>query len=198
MTAVLTAGACSEPREESPTRPDALAGRNLIPDAPTDAPSPTPTPDQTGTLPVNPGGGGGGATADPGGCREPVPPPISRLNVKVLSSQGDRRVLDATPLVGPDAAYCSQVGYTDGRLFCPVRPEGDPERTACEALRVGRASDTGRTGPTWTADGRSCQGGLAGTSCLNHPENQYLVFAYGTGTFRACVSGGACGEVAIR
>ena len=198
MTAILTAGACAKPREEIPTRPDALAGRNLIPDAPIDEPSPTPTPDQTGTLPVNPGGGGGGTTADAGACGEPVPPPISRLNVKKLFVQASRTVLDATPLVGPDGAYCRQVGYTDGRLFCPVRPEGDPERTACEALRVGRASDTGRTGPTWTAEGRLCQGGTAGTYCLNHPENQYLVFAYGSGVFRACVSGGACGKVEIR
>lgn len=198
MTAILTAGACSKPREEIPTRPDALAGRNLIPDAPINEPAPTPTPDQTGTLPVSPGGGGGGTTADAGACGEPAPPPISRLNVKVLFVQASRSVLDATPLVGPDGAYCRQVGYADGRLFCPVRPEGDPARSACEALGVGRASDTGRTGPTWTAEGRPCQGGTAGTYCLNHPENQYLVFAYGSGAFRACVSGGACGKVEIR
>jgi len=191
--------------QDQPTRPDTLAHRNLIPDAPLNAPSPSPTPDPTAILPANPGGGGedvggggGGAAIDSGTCGAPTPPPISRLNVKVLNVQANRNVLDATPLVGPDPAYCAQVGYTDGRLFCPVRPEGHPERSACEALRVGRASDTGRIGPTWTAEGRPCQGRTGGPSCLNHPDNQFLLFAYGTGTFQACVGRGACGQTTVR
>jgi hypothetical protein len=196
MAVVLSLGACSTPQEETPTMPDALAGRNLIPEAPLDEPSPSPTPDLTGTFPPDQGGwaGGGGAAGDTGTCAAPIPPPIARLNVKILFTQANRLVLDATPLVGPDGAYCREIGFTDGRLFCPVRPEGHPERLSCEALRVGSASDTGRTGPTWTANGRPCQGGGQGTYCVNHPDNQYLVYAYGTGTFRACVTGGACGE----
>lgn len=197
LTALLAAGACSTPQEEGPTRPDALAGRNLIPEAPLDAPSPTPTPDDDWTFPPGSGGGGSGAAADARPCGEPAPPPISRVNVKVLSTQAERLVLDATPLVGPNPAYCRQIGFTDDRQYCPVRPEGDPERSDCEALRVGSASDTGRRGPTWTANGRSCQTGATGTHCVNHPSNQYLVFAYGTGTFRACVSGGVCGAITI-
>ena len=204
VAVALLAAACTGVPEE-PTRPDALAGRNLIPDAPLNEPSPTPTPDRTGTLPANPGGGGGGvggggggSAIDAGTCGVPAPPPISRFNVKVLTLQPDRAVLDATPLVGPDPAYCAQVGYTDGRLFCPVRPEGHPERSACEAVQVGRASDTGRIGPTWTAEGRPCQGRTEGASCLNHPDNQFLVFAYGNGTFQACAGRGACGQTTVR
>jgi hypothetical protein len=119
------------------------------------------------------------------------------VNVKVLTQQPSRSILDATPLVGPDETYCEQIGYTDGRSFCPVRPPGHPERTACEAERVGSATDTGRIGPTWSANGGSCQGESSGASCLNHPDNQYLVFAYGAGTFRACVAGGTCGQIVL-
>ena len=94
-------------------------------------------------------------------------------------------------------AYCRAIGFTDGRAFCPVRPEGHPERLACEAAVVGRASDTGRAGPTWSADGRRCTGPDGGTSCLNHRENQYLAFAYGAGVFRACAASGVCGEITL-
>jgi hypothetical protein len=115
--------------------------------------------------------------------------------VKLHSRLAERVLLDATPLVGPDIDYCRAIGFTDGRSFCPVRAEGAPDRQACEALRVGRASDTGRFGPTWSANGRSCQGPEAGASCLNHPENQYQVFAYGQGTFKACTASGVCGSL---
>jgi len=119
------------------------------------------------------------------------------VNVKVHSSQPQRWLLDATPLVGPDATYCAAIGYTDGRSFCPVRPDGHPERAACEALRVGAAQDTGRIGPTWSVNGRSCSGGEATPSCENHPDNQYLVYAFTGGTFRACASGGGCGSITL-
>ncbi len=198
LTIVVAAAACKTIREELPTQPEPsdpdapLAGGPMIPAAPT--PSPSPTPEDETPLPADPGGGGGGTSAS---CGEPVPPGISRVNVKVFASQPSRVILDATPLVGPDGTYCQLIGYTDGRSFCPVRPAGHPERTACEALRVGSATDTGRIGPTWSAAGRPCQGESGGTSCLNHSDNQYLVYAYGAGTFRACVAGGACGQIAL-
>jgi hypothetical protein len=190
VAAVL--GACGSTHEDLPAEPDApaLDAASLIPDAPTPSPplSPTPPPN-TGPLPTQPGGGTTSA-----GCGPPAPPPVSRVKVNVHLVQSSHTVLDATPLVGPDASYCRAIGYTDGRSFCPVRPDGHPERGACEALRVGRASDTGRVGPTWSADGRPCQGPETRASCLNHPDNQFLVYAYGSGTFRACVTGGVCGE----
>jgi hypothetical protein len=119
------------------------------------------------------------------------------VNVKLHGGSGERSLLDSTPLVGPDAEYCRKVGFTDGRSICPVRPEDNPERQACEALRVGRASDTGRPGPTWSANGKRCNGPDGGTACMNHADNQYLVWAYGSGTFRACTAGGVCGELAL-
>ena len=199
LTIVVAAAACKTIREELPTQPEPsdpdapLAGGPMIPAAPT--PSPSPTPQDETPLPANPGagGGGGGASAS---CGEPVPPGISRVNVKVFTQQASRVILDATPLVGPNESYCQQIGYTDGRSMCPVRPAGHPERTACEALRVGSA-DTGRIWPTWSANGRPCRGESGGASCQNHPDNQYLVFAYGAGTFRACVVGGACGQTTL-
>jgi hypothetical protein len=118
------------------------------------------------------------------------------MNVHVHSSNSDRVMLDSTPLVGPDVLYCQQIGYTDGRSFCPVRPDGHPERLACEAARVGLAADTGRVGPTWSVNGRRCDG-TGMPLCVNHPSNQFLVQTFGSGTFRACAQNGLCGEVTL-
>ncbi len=194
LLALALAG-CGGNETAPPTRPAPLPEVALIPTVPAPQPSPTPTPgsgpDEEPYPAVPPGGGVSGS------CGDPVPPAVSRMNVKLHGSSGDRAVLDSTPIVGPDAAYCKRIGYTDGRTFCPVRGEGHPERAACEAARVGRASDTGRAGPTWSANGKRCNGPDGGASCLNHPDNQYLAFAYGSGTFRACTASGVCGEVAI-
>jgi hypothetical protein len=198
VAAGLAAGSCGD-GAEAPTEPPRLPdAASLIPEAPAPQPTASPTP---GPIPddeiivVDPGGGGGGSGTS-GTCGEPFPPPVSRFNVKVHSAQSDRVVLDATPLVGPDAGYCSRIGFNDGRSFCPVRMEGDPERQACEAALVGAAEDTGRYGPTWTVNGAPCDGAdHGGASCANHPGNQYLALASGRGTFRACSSSGACGEI---
>jgi hypothetical protein len=194
---VLT-GACSTVHEELPSQSEtsqALADGSLIPDAPT--PTPTPTPGLT-APPAYPGGGdAGGSGGFVGSCGEPSPPSISRVRIGVLHTQTERQVLNSTPLVGPDGAYCRLIGYTDGRLFCPVRPDGHPERQACEALLVGHATDTGRVGPTWTAERRPCRGRTGGASCQNHPDNQFLVIAYGAGTFEACTASGTCGRYVV-
>jgi hypothetical protein len=95
--------------------------------------------------------------------------------------------------VGPDVEYCQKIGFTDGRSFCPVRPEGHPQRQACELYATGRAKDTGRPGPTWYFGGNFCTGQASG--CQNHPENQYLLLIYRGGTFQACAKNGVCGEV---
>jgi hypothetical protein len=171
---------------------------SLIPTAPAPQPGATPTPAPTPDdeiIVVTPGGGGGGGTA--GSCGAPFPPPVARFNVKVHSHQADRYLLDSTPLVGPDAAYCAAVGFPD-RTFCPVRQEGDPERSACEAAVVGVAEDTGRAGPTWTANGGACDGtDHGGASCVNHSSNQYLAYASGAGSFRACAASGVCGSLTL-
>jgi hypothetical protein len=120
------------------------------------------------------------------------------MAVGLLIVGNGRLILDSTPLVGPDAAYCREIGFTDGRQFCPVRPEGNPDRFACEAQLIGRARDTGRIGPTWSANGAAClSGGGTEPYCNNHPENQYLVFAVGSGTFTACASNGVCGAYRV-
>jgi hypothetical protein len=195
----LAAGSCGggsgDNSKQSEHLPDGTA---LIPTAPapqpTPKPSPTPIPDDE-IIVVTPGGGGGGTNS--ASCGDPFPPPVARFNVKVLSHQADRYVLDSTPLVGPDAAYCARVGYPD-RSFCPVRLEGDAERSACEAAIVGVAEDTGRAGPTWSANGGPCDGNdHGGASCANHSSNQYLALAWGAGTFRACAASGVCGAISL-
>jgi hypothetical protein len=197
LAALLVAAACHDSGEtsgQSGRLPDAVS---LIPSAPAPQPTPTPTPGEEPVdepIPAIPGSGGDSSAE----CGSPVPPAVSRINVKVHGRLADHTVLDATPLVGPNAEYCHEIGFTDGRSFCPVRPEGHPERQACEAAIVGTASDTGRYGPTWSANGRPCAGPDGGAAaCLNHPDNQYLAFAYGAGTFRACAESGVCGQVSL-
>jgi hypothetical protein len=91
--------------------------------------------------------------------------------------------LDSTPLVGPDVAYCAAIGYTDGRSFCPVRPDGAPDRYACEIWRVGTADDTGYPGPTWTkVDVGYCTGPSSG--CQVAPGNPFQLWAYAGGPYR--------------
>ena len=113
-----------------------------------------------------------------------------------VHQRGDNHwLLDSTPIVGPDAEYCAKIGFTDGRTFCPVRMEGNPERSACETYVTGRAQDTGRPGPTWTVNGSSCTGRPV---CENSPDNQYQVIGYQGGVYRACGNkNGVCGEVTV-
>ena len=71
------------------------------------------------------------------GCGKPYPPPIHHFNSKIHTPGIDAVTLDSTAIVGPDVVYCATIGYTDGRAWCPVRVENDPEREPCEAWRVG-------------------------------------------------------------
>lgn len=134
------------------------------------------------------------------GCGKPYPEPIHHFNAKVHLKGPDYATLDSTPIVGPDANYCSAIGYTDGRAYCPVRGEGSRDREACESWRVGKATDTGRGGPTWQhgkgENAEYCKG-LAVNGCANHPDNQYQLLAARGGTYVMCAQNGACGEAYV-
>jgi hypothetical protein len=124
------------------------------------------------------------------GCGRPYPPPVTRFNCKVHLKSNEFYTLDSTPLVGPNAEYCYGIGFTDGRTICPIRPEGAPDREACEHWRVGKAKDSGRFGPTWRkGDGTFCTGPDSG--CANHPDNQYQLFTYRSGTYTVTAENGA-------
>ena len=124
------------------------------------------------------------------GCGRPYPPPVTRLNCKLHLRGTEFYTLDSTPIVGPDVAYCASIGYTDGRSLCPVRMENSADRVACENWRVGKAKDIGRPGPTWTkADGSFCTGPASG--CQNHPDSQYQLFTYASGTYTVTAENGA-------
>lgn len=180
-------GTPTEPQPEAEARPpsttDGILGRSPAP-----TPSPSASPEPGGPSP-SPSPNAGAAD-----CGEPLPPPLSRINVVVHQRGPETWTLDSTPLVGPDIAYCQSIGFTDGRSFCPVRPEGHPRRIACEKYATGIAQDTGRAGPTWYFNNAFCTGRSMG--CQNHPENQYQLLVYVGGTFRACATSGVCGEVA--
>jgi len=160
-------------------------GGSATPDSlpPTPAPSPSATPTPEPTPEPTPAAH----------CPRPLPPPISRVKVRVLYKNREYWTLDATPLVGPDPVYCKKIGYTDGRVFCTVRPEGDPERSDCEAYAVGFAEDTGRPGPTWTRGGQLCTG--PDSLCQNTPDNQFQLWIFRGAVYTACVENGTCGSV---
>jgi hypothetical protein len=201
--ALLLLWACSLP-DNTPTEPQPVQTVAPTPTAnpndprpspvigaPAPAPTPTPTGEPSPQPTPEPSGGSGEGAAE---CGEPLPPPLSRFNVKVHIKGANAWTLDSTPLVGPDAAYCAKVGFPD-RSICPVRPEGNPQRTACELYIVGRAADTGRPGPTWYRGNSLCTGEASG--CSNHSENQYLLLVYTGGDFRACGESGVCGDVEV-
>lgn len=129
------------------------------------------------------------------GCFQPYPPQISRFGIKVQLQGNQTKTLDSTPQVTSNGAYCAAIGYTDGRTFCPLRPEGTAQRVPCEGWRVGLAKDTGRLGPTWLRDGKPCTGPASG--CANEPHNQYRLVAYfdngNTHTYSACSDLDQCG-----
>lgn len=150
-------------------------------------PSPEPTPEPTPEPAPEPP-----PPADTGDCGEPYPPPIQKVKAKVHLPGSKKWTLDSTALVA-GADYCREIGFTDGRSRCPVRPEGHPEREACEALAIGRAADTGRPGPTWDRNGEYCDG----SACENHPSNQHLLWAYKNGKYSACAQNGVCGSVTV-
>lgn len=196
---------CHTITEQSPTQPTSPTTTNpgsgiltvSIPAIPTSTPTPkptTPTPAPSATPGPSPTPSPTPAPPDASGCGNPLPPAISRMNVKVHIRGPNKWTLDSTPLVH-DGAYCAKVGFTDGRLDCPVRPEGAPDRVACETYAVGRAQDTGRPGPTWTRNGHLCTG--ASGDCDNHEDNQYLLYAYGGGVYEACTEDDVCGNVVV-
>jgi len=203
--AALVLVGCHTITEELPTQPSAA------PTAPASgvlkvaipviaAPTPTPKPSAT---PPNPGPGPtptptpapAPTPTPPGadGCPAPLPPQISRMNAYIHIRGPNKWTLDVTPLVH-DGDYCTKVGFV-GRLDCPVRPEGDPNRFACEIYAIGYAADTHRPGPTWTRNGHYCTGEAG--DCDNHEDNQFLLYAYGSGMYSACTDDGICGTVEV-
>lgn len=196
MAAVLVLVGCHTITEELPTEPsrtpaDSPILKVPIPKIPIATPTPaaTPTPKPTAT----PGPEPTPAPTPVAGCNPPLPPAVSRMNTKIHIKGGPKITLDTTPLVR-DAAYCRKVGFPD-RTECPVRPEGNAERVPCETYAVGHAFDTGRAGPTWYKDGKLCTG--QSDSCENHPDNQYLLWAYGSGYYKACTEDDVCGGVQV-
>jgi hypothetical protein len=157
--------------------------------APTPAPTPTPSPTPVG-LPA-------------GMICDPTPPPILRMQLKVHAGEGARIILDSKPLVVNVDHYCDRVGFGDWK-FCDTRPEGDPQRVACDYLVTGQAEDTGRWGPTWFFGDDLCS--YFPESCANHPTEQFMAIAKDKGTYEACASdrwpvaddGSHCGTIDIK
>lgn len=116
-------------------------------------------------------------------CHNPDPVPVDHWNVKEHIKGANKTIVDSTPLVH-NGNYCAAIGFTDGRLDCPVRMEGDPMRLTCETEVVGV--------PQWIFTGIGGQ---------VSPENpyQYWVPRGNTGTAKVCtqVEPRVCGEVKV-
>jgi hypothetical protein len=152
------------------------------PSSPTGTPTPTvilPSPVASPTP--------AGPVALPAGmvCSSPTPPPLLRMSLKVHAGEPGRFILDSKPLVVNENGYCDKVGFGDWK-FCETRPEGHPEREACDYLVTGKATDTGRWGPTWYHDNDLCAS--VPDLCVSHGGNQFLVVAKGSGEYRACAA----------
>ncbi len=153
---------------------------------PTPVPTPAPTPTPDSSIPP-----------EGSGCGKPYPPPLRIINVKLHIMAPDYFTLDSTPLVGPSSEFCREIGYTDGREYCPVRLEQDPERRACEAWLMGPAEDTGRPGPTWSRDLEHWCTTFEASTCQHNPDNPYSLFITVGGKYQACKGEEVCGQVII-
>jgi hypothetical protein len=132
------------------------------------------------------------------GCYRPWPPPIQRMNCKLHIRGADYYTLDSTPIV-LDPLYCQHFGFENPD--CPVRPEGWPDRAACENYRVGTAADTGLPGPTWKrTDGPAptwCTGPDSG--CQHGEDSEYQLYVYTSGSFTVqAQTGNACTVDVVR
>lgn len=135
---------------------------------------------------------------------DPTPPPLKRVLPQLWRQRGNGWIIDTKPQVMNVDGYCGRTGQSGG-AWCDTRPEGDPQREACDFLAVGQASDTGRWGPTWNLDGKPCDPPNASptTDCNNYPDNQFKVIGRGPGIYEACASplakvdpdGDRCGQV---
>ncbi len=152
---------------------------------PTTVPTPAPTPTPDASIPPK-----------DSGCGEPYPPELFKINVKLHMKAPQYYTLDSTPLVGPNPEFCREIGYTDGREFCPVRLEHDPDRVACEAWVMGNAQDTGKPGPTWYRDWTRYCTTFEESGCEHNPANPYSLFVRVGDWYQACRDD-ICGEVEV-
>jgi hypothetical protein len=141
----------------------------------TPVPTPAATPSPTTALPA-------------GLVCNPTPPPLYGVVVKVHNDLGARKTLDSRPMVINRDGFCEKAGFAASARSCFTRTEGDEQATACDYLAMGRASDTGRFGPTWSYNGRPCTAAPGEPGCSNHPDNQFLLNVRGDGKFEACAA----------
>jgi hypothetical protein len=193
IVGALVLSACGESSSTPTAVKTPVVSTRLTPaPSPTPSPSPSPTPRTSASLP-------------PGlVCSPPTPPPMLRMSLKIHARDGTRIVLDSKPLVPNTNGYCEKAGFGDWK-YCETRPEGHPERVACDYLAVGQSEATGRWGPTWYfGDDEVC--GTNTENCANHPTEQFMAVAKKKGAYVACAAGdkpvadggSRCGEIEVQ
>lgn len=154
----------------------------------TPTPAPTPTPNAFAAA-----------------CGTPLPPLSASYGYRVkvqLEPRPALKVLDASPLVR-DPDYCASAGFP-GTTTCNTRPEGHPQRDACDHYISG-VSRSGRPGPDWfhviNNQNVGCSGmgqPEAGASCGLKESSQYAADISAAGKYRACSSAtNQCGVCVI-
>ena len=118
----------------------------------------------------------------------PTPPPLYGIKVTIRDASGYRKIVGAEPLVANYDGYCGKVGFDPNQLFCTTRTASDPAKPSCDSVAVGVSGDTGRYGPTWIYEGRPCNQPGDQEGCENHPTDQFLAYAKGSGEFAACAA----------
>jgi hypothetical protein len=118
-------------------------------------------------------------------CSDPTPPPMLRVNVKIHGYEGNRIIFDSKPVFPNTDNYCDRAGFGAWK-YCDSRPEGHPERVACDYLVAGISPETDRWGPTWYLDDRPC--GIDASKCAHHPYEQFMTVGKVKGTYEACMA----------
>ena len=121
------------------------------------------------------------------GCGQPYPPPLHGINVKLHIMAPEYFTLDATPLVGPNSEFCREIGYTDGREFCPVRVEKElPSGAPVRGLDHGQCRGHRQAGPDLEPRlGALCMT-FEASGCQHNPDNPLSLFIQLGGKYQAC------------
>ncbi len=150
----------------------------------------------SGVTPANPSSANAVTASSTGApssssCGLPTPPSVAQVAVRVESVQpGLASTLRAEPLIGPNASYCSAIGFLDGRVLCPIRPDGAADRAACIAAQLARPGQA----LVWSRDGHACSGRSAG--CASVVGDPLRLQAFERGAYTVCV-GTVCAGLAI-
>ena len=199
LAAALVLVGCHTITEELPTQPTKTPGSGILTVPIPKIPGATPTPNADAE-----------AFADAHGRPDARADAHARGRREVRHPAAASRPQDehqdppqgSGPLHPRHHALSSRTPTTAGKVGFPDAqhlpgPAGGRRRTASRARRTRSAtrSTRGGPGPTWYKERQAVHG--QSNDCENHPDNQYLLWAYGDGYYQACTEDDVCGGVQV-